>query len=102
MPMLAPVDRISILILVDNVTDMLSSVPRYVETELTSHRRGLRLLSGKCLCCAAHGLSCLITAYRGETSHALLLDTGPEDWTFERNVIRLGDDLGAIEGMVLS
>jgi 7,8-dihydropterin-6-yl-methyl-4-(beta-D-ribofuranosyl)aminobenzene 5'-phosphate synthase len=103
MPTLAPVDRISVLILVDNVTDMLSSVPRYVETELMSHwRRGLRLLSGKCLCCAAHGLSCLITAYRGEISHALLFDTGPEDWTFERNVIRLGADLGAVEGMVLS
>jgi 7,8-dihydropterin-6-yl-methyl-4-(beta-D-ribofuranosyl)aminobenzene 5'-phosphate synthase len=74
----------------------------FVETEFVAQAgRGLKL-SGKCLCCAAHGLSCLITAHEGERSRTLLFDTGPEDWVFERNVVRLGADIGAVEAMVLS
>ncbi len=96
------VDKLDITILVDNATDNLSSVPRFVETEFVAQAgRGLKL-SGKCLCCAAHGLSCLITAHEGERSRTLLFDTGPEDWVFERNVVRLGADIGAVEAMVLS
>jgi 7,8-dihydropterin-6-yl-methyl-4-(beta-D-ribofuranosyl)aminobenzene 5'-phosphate synthase len=88
--MLQSVDRLEVTILVDNVTDNLSTVPRFVETETASHwRRGMRLLSGKCLCCAAHGLSCLITARQGDRSHSLLFDTGPEERVFERLVIGL-------------
>src|SRR5262249_38698290 len=75
----------------------------FVETEFASHRRrGMKWLSGKCLCCASHGLSCLITAHRGVASRTLLFDTGPEDWVFERNVVRLGVDLGKVDAMVLS
>ena len=54
------------------------------------------------MCCAAHGLSCLVTAYRGEQAHCLLFDTGPEEAVFERNVERLAVDLGKVEAMVLS
>ena len=32
----------------------------------------------------------------------MLFDTGPEDYAFERNVTRLGVDLGAVESIVLS
>src|SRR3954471_25077335 len=97
------VDRLELTVLVDNATDSLSSVPSHVETEFNSHwRRGMRVLSGKCLCCAAHGLSCLITAYRGDAARTMLFDTGPEEWVFERNVTRLGVDLGRVEAMVLS
>ena len=65
------VDELDITILVDNSTDNLSSAPRFVENEFAAlGRRGLKL-SGKCLCCAAHGLSCLITAHEGATiAHA--------------------------------
>jgi 7,8-dihydropterin-6-yl-methyl-4-(beta-D-ribofuranosyl)aminobenzene 5'-phosphate synthase len=101
--MLKPVDRLEVLIVVDNVTDNLSSVPRFVETEFNSlWRRGMRTLSGKCLCCAAHGLSCVLTVTQGGTAKTLLFDTGPEDWVFERNVTRLGADLGSVDAMVLS
>lgn len=97
------VDTAEIVFLVDNVTDSLSSNPRFVETEFASHRRrGMQWLSGKCLCCAAHGLSCLITTRIGSASHTLLFDTGPEEWVFERNVLRLGVDLGEVGAMVLS
>jgi 7,8-dihydropterin-6-yl-methyl-4-(beta-D-ribofuranosyl)aminobenzene 5'-phosphate synthase len=97
------VDRLDITVLVDNATDSLSSTPAFVETEFAGNwRRGMPWLSGKCLCCAAHGLSCLITAHRGDTAHTLLFDTGPEEWVFERNVVRLGVDLGTVQAMVLS
>jgi 7,8-dihydropterin-6-yl-methyl-4-(beta-D-ribofuranosyl)aminobenzene 5'-phosphate synthase len=101
--MLEPVDRLEILVLVDNATDMLSSTPPHVESESSGLiRRGVRMLASKCLCCAAHGLSCLVTAYRGGVSHTVLFDTGPEDYAFERNVTRLGADLGTVESIVLS
>jgi 7,8-dihydropterin-6-yl-methyl-4-(beta-D-ribofuranosyl)aminobenzene 5'-phosphate synthase len=98
-----PVDQLEITILVDNATDSLSSTPPFVETEFAgAWRRGMKQLSGKCLCCAAHGLSCLLAARVGGATRTLLFDTGPEEWTFERNVVRLGVDLGAVEALVLS
>ena len=100
---LAPADRAEILILVDNVTDNLSSVPAYVETEMPRlWKRGLKLWSGRCMCCAAHGLACAVTVWRGDTTHTLLFDTGPDDSVFGRNVERLGFDMGGIESIVLS
>ena len=100
---LAPVDRLEILVLVDNATDMLSSTPSHVESEAGGlMRRGIRMMAGKCLCCAAHGLSCLVTAHRGATSHTVLFDTGPEEYAFERNVTRLAANLGVVDSIVLS
>ena len=99
------VDSVEFVILVDNVTDSLSSVPPFVETEfagLTRRRRDGWVLGGSCLCCAAHGLSCLITVRRGSETRTLLFDTGPEDRTFEQNVSRLGVDLAQVQAIVLS
>jgi 7,8-dihydropterin-6-yl-methyl-4-(beta-D-ribofuranosyl)aminobenzene 5'-phosphate synthase len=105
MSTLAAVDSLEITVIVDNVTDSLSSVPSFVETELGGlgrRRRGAWVLGGGCLCCAAHGLSCLLRLRIGERSHTLLFDTGPEDGVFEQNVSRLGVDLGPLDAMVLS
>jgi 7,8-dihydropterin-6-yl-methyl-4-(beta-D-ribofuranosyl)aminobenzene 5'-phosphate synthase len=105
MSTLVPVDSVDVQILVDNVTDALSSVPSFVETELAGlgrRRGGAWVLGGGCLCCAAHGLSCLLTIRAGGKTHTVLFDTGPEDRTFEQNVSRLGVDLGPVEAMVLS
>ena len=100
---LAPADRAEILILVDNVTDNLSSVPAYVETEMPRlWKRGLKLWSGRCMCCAAHGLACAVMVWRGDTAHTVLFDTGPDDSVLGRNVERLGFDMGGIESIVLS
>ncbi len=102
MPLIA-VDRLEILVLVDNATDTLSSTPPHVESEAAGMmRRGIRVMASKCLCCAAHGLSCLVTAYRGDVSHTVLFDTGPEEYAFERNVTRLAADLGIVASIVLS
>src|SRR5258707_1923003 len=105
MSSLVPVDSVDIQILVDNATDSLSSVPSFVETEFAGlgRRRGAAwVLGGAGLCCAAHGLSCLLTIRTGGKTHTVLFDTGPEDRTFEQNVSRLGVDLGPVEAMVLS
>ena len=102
---LVEVDSLDIQIVVDNVTDSLSSVPSFVETELAGlgRRRGPAwVLGGNCLCCAAHGLSCLLTLRAGGRTHSVLFDSGPEDGTFEQNVSRLGIDLGPLEAIVLS
>lgn len=97
------VDRLQVQILVDNATDTLSSTPAHVESEAAGLlRRGIRMMASKCLCCAAHGLSCLLTAERGGVRHTLLFDTGPEEYAFERNVTRLAADIGAVESIVLS
>jgi 7,8-dihydropterin-6-yl-methyl-4-(beta-D-ribofuranosyl)aminobenzene 5'-phosphate synthase len=102
---LEPADAVEVHILVDNVTDNLSSVPRFVETEFAAlgrRRRGKWVMAGRCLCCAAHGLSCLITMQRGTQKRTFLFDTGPEDRTFEQNVSRLDADLAPVEAIVLS
>ena len=100
--MLEAVEKVEIRILADNVTDGLSSNPPFVEGEMAFLvRRGLTG-SARCLCCAVHGLSCLVTVHRGGKTHTVLFDSGPEDYAFERNVSRLGVNLGAVETIVLS
>src|SRR5690349_21859963 len=105
MPALELVEKVEFLVIVDNATDSLSSVPAYVETEfagLGRRRQGKWVLAGRCLCCAAHGLSCLVTVHGQKSHHTVLFDTGPEDRTFEQNVSRLGAELGSVEAIVLS
>ena len=61
MSTLAAADRVELLVLVDNVTDCLSSTARGVEGELSRFwTRGARL-QGPLMCCAAHGFACAIT-----------------------------------------
>lgn len=48
--MIEPIDSLEIAVIVDNVTDNLSSDPKYVETEVAgTGRRGMKWLGGKCL-----------------------------------------------------
>ena len=102
MSVLEAVEKVEIRVLVDNATDILSSNPAFVESEMSFiGRRGLTP-SARCLCCAAHGLSCLITVHRAGRSHTVLFDSGPEDYAFQRNVARLAVDLGIVESIVLS
>ena len=95
-------DRVEILVLVDNMTDTFVRAGRGRERVATALEARHAELSGKCICCGAHGLSCAVTAWRGDTSHTLLFDTGPEAAVFEQNVERLGFDMGTVEGIVLS
>jgi 7,8-dihydropterin-6-yl-methyl-4-(beta-D-ribofuranosyl)aminobenzene 5'-phosphate synthase len=98
------VDRLEVLVVVDNVTDSLSSNPNNVQTEwaglLQSGR--MQVLSGKATCCAHHGLSLLLTAYVGSEKRTLLFDAGPEGATFLRNAKILGVELPEVDAVVLS
>jgi 7,8-dihydropterin-6-yl-methyl-4-(beta-D-ribofuranosyl)aminobenzene 5'-phosphate synthase len=101
--MLTAVDKLEVHIVVDNTTDSLSSIPSHIESEFSYlKRKGMRVLTGRCLCCANHGLSCLIAAQRGARTHVVLFDTGPEAETFGRNADRLSLDLASVEAVVLS
>lgn len=100
---LTPVDRLEATIVVDNATDGLSTTPSFVESEFNGlWRAGKLRMSGQCLCCAAHGLSCLIRVERGAVARSLLFDAGPDEDVFELNADRLDVDLGAVEAVVLS
>ena len=100
---LEALERLEIHVLVDNVTDSLSTNPAHISSEMHCHaERGLSLISGKALCCAHHGLSLVIRAEASGTSRTLLFDAGPEADTVARNGDRLGIDFGAIDAMMLS
>jgi len=99
-----PVDRLEVLVLVDNLTDSLSTNSGVATSEWTGLLTAGRLqsLSGRCTCCAHHGLSLLITVRVGSATHTVLFDTGPEAATFVRNAAILGVDFAAIDAVVLS
>ena len=91
---LQPVDRIEIQVLVDNVTDSLSSTPSFVTREWSIIQRlGMKLTTGASLCCANHGLALIITVHGPNGKRSMLFDGGPVDYAVERNGLRLGIDL---------
>lgn len=100
---LTAADRVEVLVLVDNVTDHLSTNPEGVESEMAGlMKAGMTTIAGEHICCAHHGLSLLVTARRGDTAHTVLFDTGPEGYAIERNGARLGVDFRRVESLVLS
>ena len=100
---LEPVDTLQIQVLIDNVTDSLSTVPKNVIHEMDYlETHGMKELSGECLCCAAHGFSLLLTTSKKSITHTVLFDAGPEGEVFQRNVTKLNVDVGSIEDIVLS
>jgi len=100
---LRPVDQLEIQVLVDNATDVLSTNPKHVQTEMRVHLgHGLRVLSGQAICCAHHGLALVLKARSGERQRTVLFDAGPEDYAVGRNGNRLQVDFGAIDALVLS
>lgn len=97
------VDSVDIRVLVDNVTDSLSSVPENVEQEFkTLSGLGMRALRGDCMCCAHHGLSLVVTVHFGNDSRSFLFDAGPEEYTVQRNGEKLGVKFGEIDAAMLS
>jgi 7,8-dihydropterin-6-yl-methyl-4-(beta-D-ribofuranosyl)aminobenzene 5'-phosphate synthase len=97
------VDRLEFQVLIDNVTDSLSTAPPNVTLEWPAlMRAGMRQLSGKCQCCANHGLALIVRAFRGTQSRAILFDAGPVEFAVEYNGTRLGIDFGSVDAVVLS
>jgi 7,8-dihydropterin-6-yl-methyl-4-(beta-D-ribofuranosyl)aminobenzene 5'-phosphate synthase len=103
MPALQPVDRLEFQILIDNLTDSVSTAPPNVTLEWAAlMRAGMRQLSGRCQCCANHGLAVVVKAFRGKQSHTILFDAGPVEFAVEYNGTRLGIDFASIDAVVLS
>ncbi len=103
MPTIAAAERLDVQVLVDNVTDTLSSTPAFVIREQRVLRRnGMLRASGAAMCCANHGLSLVITAHTEGGPRTLLFDAGPVDYAVVRNGARLGVDFAAVEAVVLS
>jgi 7,8-dihydropterin-6-yl-methyl-4-(beta-D-ribofuranosyl)aminobenzene 5'-phosphate synthase len=100
---LRPVDRLEVCVVIDTALDILSTVPPDVSDEFDAIvRAGASELTGACTCCAAWGLSLVITAHIDGARRTLLFDAGPEAYAFERNTKRLGVDLAAVESVALS
>tara|TARA_R110000787_G_scaffold286423_1_gene404808 strand:- start:6381 stop:7400 length:1020 start_codon:yes stop_codon:yes gene_type:complete len=101
---LKPLDNLDVLVLVDNVTDLLSSVPAGTTPELPNLLKANfeGPLSGECLCCAHWGLSLAITATVNGNNQVALFDSGPEAYGIDRNSNRLGLDFATIGAVVLS
>jgi 7,8-dihydropterin-6-yl-methyl-4-(beta-D-ribofuranosyl)aminobenzene 5'-phosphate synthase len=87
------------LVLVDNATDTLPTVPSLRERAPRLLRRGLKRLSGQPRCAAR-------TRSRSPRAEARRAHApgrhGPDAWVFERNVDRLGFDMATVDGMALS
>lgn len=97
------VDRIEILVLIDNTTDSLSTTPDGFRSEWSNLRKaGMTQLSGSCQCCANHGLSVVVKAWVGDKCSTVLFDAGPVDFAVEYNSTRLGAKLEQVEAVVLS
>ena len=69
---LKPVEKCEVLVLVDNVSDLLSTVPRFVTDEISNLvRAGATEENGSCFCCAQWGLSLVITVRAGDLTPVL-------------------------------
>src|SRR4029450_1701177 len=100
---LRPVDALNVRVLVDNVTDSLSTVPHGVMHEWGHLKaNGNLVLSGEALCCAAFGVFLVITARLGNAHHVLLFDAGPEAYAISRNGDRLKIAFANVGAIVLS
>ena len=97
------VEGLTVSVVVDNTTDMLSSRPDYVASELRVLRdAGMQELAGEALCSAHHGLCLAVTAHVDGESRSVLFDAGPDPYAVERNARLMGLDLGRIGAIVLS
>lgn len=101
---LVEVDGLEVLVLVDNVTDSLSTVPRDVRNETTVLRKAgsLPISAGEYRCCAHHGLSLIITARAGRDRQTVIFDAGPEAYAVSRNGALLKAPFGEAGAVVLS
>ena len=100
---LVEVDALEVLVLVDNVSDSLSTVPAGVVNEVPNLiQAGMTEGSGEARCCAHHGLSVVLAARAGDRTRFVMFDAGPEAYTVTRNGSRLGVPFKDIEAVALS
>ncbi|KAJ5820790.1 uncharacterized protein N7525_010074 [Penicillium rubens] len=113
---LEEVDSLEAIVIIDNELDPLSPpAPDTVQVlgnlgaiamgskhTLTDRGDACKELRLEDVCCAAHGLSILVTATKSGKKHTILFDAGPEEEAWERNVKRLRPNLSSVEVIHLS
>ncbi|KZN94434.1 7,8-dihydropterin-6-methyl-4-(beta-D-ribofuranosyl)-aminobenzene-5'-phosphate synthase [Penicillium chrysogenum] len=113
---LEEVDSLEAIVIIDNELDPLSPpAPDTVQVSgnlgaiamgskhtLTDRGDACKELRLEDVCCAAHGLSILVTATKSGKKHTILFDAGPEEEAWERNVKRLRPNLSSVEVIHLS
>ncbi len=93
-----PVERLEILVVVDNYVDLLLPDSRFISRMPVS--TGQDIPRGTIL--AEHGLSLLISIITDNQRHSILFDTGYTDIFITNNMQMLKRDFSAIEAIVLS
>jgi 7,8-dihydropterin-6-yl-methyl-4-(beta-D-ribofuranosyl)aminobenzene 5'-phosphate synthase len=97
------VDRLTVDVLADNLTDSYSSKPHNCSPEFNNViAAGAKELSGATLCCAQLGLGLLLTAEAGGTRHKLLFDAGPDGAVLLGNARNVGATLRDVEAIAVS
>jgi 7,8-dihydropterin-6-yl-methyl-4-(beta-D-ribofuranosyl)aminobenzene 5'-phosphate synthase len=100
---LAPVDRLAVDVLTDDVSDNYVSKTLFAVSEFANIvRAGAKTISAEALLCANLGYGLRLVSQSGERRHTLLFDTGPEGAIFIRNCANLGVALGDVECIAVS
>ncbi|KAH3013836.1 hypothetical protein KXV73_005032 [Aspergillus fumigatus] len=113
---LVEIDSLEALVIIDNeldplspaapdtvhVSGLMSSLATGSPHDLKDRGDAEKELRMEDICCSAHGLSILVTATKGDVSHSVLFDAGPEEDAWERNAKRLRADLASVEAIQLS
>src|SRR5690349_18082141 len=100
---LVPVDRLTVDVLTDNVSDNYVSKTLFAVSEFANVvRAGAQTISGEVLLCGNLGYGLRLVSEAGGMRHVLLFDTGPEGGIFLRNCVNLGIPMGEIECVAVS
>lgn len=106
-PVTLPVaDEVTVTTMVDNTFDaLLPSADGITRASMGAGRLAARqFVNGEAIAGlrAEHGFSALVTVRSGNSSSTLLFDTGASPDALAVNAERLGIDIGAVQGVVLS
>lgn len=100
---LVPVDRLTVDVLTDNVSDNYVSKTLFAVSEFANIvRAGAKTLSGEALLCGNLGYGLRLVSQIGGVRHTLLFDTGPDEAVFIRNCANLAIPMGEIECIAVS
>src|SRR6516164_8084169 len=100
---LVPVDRLTVDVLTDNVSDNYVSKTLFAVSEFANIvRAGAKTLSGEALLCGNLGYGLRLVSQIGGVRHTLLFDTGPDATVFIRNCANLAIPMGEIECIAVS
>lgn len=95
---LNPVEKVEILTVIDNYVDVLLGSTAVVERPPLAE--GGNIPTDTLV--AEHGLSLLVSTFKGNEKHTILFDTGYSSIGVPHNLEKLGVDLGEIEAIIIS